>query len=253
MKILSGMNSRDRNLLILLAAIIIFYLCYTFVMVPSLERAQVLGGEIESATAEITRAEDMAGKEEELKKQEEILRAELLEKYAEYFVELDQANILNKFDSLMTGTGFTITSYTPSEVTISQVLTETGVYTHDDYPLLNLAKSIDPELHLEEHPEQTGSDVVASEDSQDRIPCLEVTINYDGPTYETVVAFLDAVERMDKTVVIKSLDFGKADEGAGLQGQIILNLYRLPRFDQSQTDELEFTPTAPRGKANPFQ
>lgn len=34
-----NMSSRDKSLLILLAAVIVFYLCYTFIMTPALAPA----------------------------------------------------------------------------------------------------------------------------------------------------------------------------------------------------------------------
>lgn len=258
------LNSRDRNLLVILAAIIIFYLCYTFIMVPSLDKADLLKGEIETTKAEITRAEDLANKEDELKKQEKELREELLEKYSVYFTDLNQANVLNRLDNMMYGTGLNITSYTPSEVSVSQVLVETGGYVPPEYPLLSVARNINPELHQEPNPEQVvsaGAPVAGGEEgsaeagvsdgSSDSIPCLELMINYDGLAYETVFSFISALERMNKTVLVRSLDFAKS-EGPGLQGQMILDLYSLPRFDESQRDELEFAPIIPQGKPNPF-
>ena len=257
------LNSRDRNLLVLLAAIIIFYLCYSFIMAPAMDKANLLKGEIDSTVGEITRAEDLANKEDELKKQESELREELLEKYSMYFTDLNQANILNRLDNMMYGTGLSITSYTPSEVTVAQVLIESGGYIPAEYPLLSLARTIDPDLHGESPDqvvsagapapgelEQTSSSVV-SDGSSDSIPCLELMIIYEGIAYETVYAFINSLESMNKTVLIKSLDFAKA-EGTGLQGQMILDLYSLPRFDKSQSDELEFNTIIPQGKPNPF-
>lgn len=251
MKFLSKMNSRDRNLLVLLAAVVIFFLCYTLIMTPSMEKANLLKGEIETVKAELLRAESLADKEGELENQAAELREELLDKYSVFFTDLNQANVLNRLDNMMYGTGFAITSYIPSEVAVSQVLVESGAYVPLDYPLLNLARNIDPERYEGVTPEQTASDGVG-EDSSDKIPCLELTINYDNTAYETVYSFINAVEKMDKTVIIKSLDFAKGDEGPGLQGQMILDLYSLPGFDKSQSDSLEFTTVIPKGKPNPF-
>ena len=245
------LNSRDRNLLVLLAAIIIFYLCYTFIMVPSMEKADLLQGEIETVKAEIVRAAELVQQENELKLQENRLRSEILDKYSLYFTELNQANVLNRLDNMMHATGMTLSSYTPSEVTVSQVLVEKGEYVPTEYPLLSLARNIDPELYEGVNPEQVISASTPSDDSSDSIPCLQLIINYDQIAYETVYSFIDALEDMNKTIIIKNLDFAK-NEGTALQGQMVIDLYSLPRFDKSQSDELEFTPGIPQGKPNPF-
>ncbi|HYE68572.1 MAG TPA: hypothetical protein VEA58_08170 [Anaerovoracaceae bacterium] len=248
------MSGRDRNLLILLLAAIIFYLCYTYVIVPFMAETELLQMELESVEAELVRAEELSGKEAEMKKQESALKDDIIEKYAIFLTDIKQSRILYKVDTLATGTGLPISSYVPALDVISPVMVETGFYVPQDYPLKDLAFEINPELREDSVKEEaSGGEPAAPQTanaSEDMIPSTDVTLGFGTTNYESVYNFVGEVEKLNRTAVLKSIGLSVGD--GGVQGQLVFTFYSLPRFDQDQKDGFDFIPVIPPGKANPF-
>ena len=254
MKMFYNMSARDRSLLILVLAAVLFYLSYTFIMTPALAVADVLTAEIQTTQAELERAKALMTQGDDLEKQERLQKEDLLHKYSVFFNDLNQARLLNKMDALMTSTGLTASSYAPSPETVAQVPLEQGFYQPLQYPIMGLAAKINPELQSADPNEQAApasaeapQEAVASEDM---IPGADVVISFNNATYESIFGFIGSVEKMNKTVNLKSADITRSD--TGLQGQLTFSFYSIPQIDDKQKDGLDFTPALPKGKANPF-
>lgn len=252
MKMFLKMKNRDRNLLILLLAIIVFYVCYTFIMAPHREETELMQTELQSVRDELKRAEDFSGREEEMRKQEAGMKAEIIEKYSVFFTDIDQARILYRLDNIAVGAGLPIASYTPSPEGLSQVIVEKGFYTPPEYPLQDLAFKIAPELREAGDEDASGGDgpVPAGSESADMIPGTDVAVGFETASYESIYSFIGAVENMNRTTFLKSIDLSEKE--GGLQGQLLFSFYSLPRLDKDQKDGLDFRPAIPLGKPNPF-
>lgn len=246
------MSGRDRNLLILLLALVVFYLCYTFVMIPYMSETEQLQAELQSVESELARAEELSGKEDEMKMQEAALKEEIRKKYSGFLTDVKQSRILYKVDALAAGTGLPISSYTPASDGISQVTVETGFYVPQDYPLKNLVFEINPALREDgnEGEAASGQSASAAEGSGDLIPGTDVTIGFETTNYENIYNFIGAVEKMNKTAFLKNVEL--TGIGGAVKGQLVFSFYCLPRFDPDQKDGLDFKPAIPPGKANPF-
>jgi hypothetical protein len=167
-------------------------------------------------------------------------------------------------DSIAVGTGFPITDYTPSSDLISQVSVETGSYAPPDYPLKDLAAKINPEGAAGEAAREgaaagqpaagagtsEGSSTPAAVESEDMIPGTDVTMGFKAASYESIYNFIDQVERMNKTVLLRKIDI--KETSGSLDGQLAFSFYSLPPFDPGMKDGLDFNPAIPKGKANPF-
>lgn len=275
MKIFQKMSARDRSLLILLVAAVTFFLCYRFVMTPQLANAEILKGELLSVQSQLEQADQLKGKTAELKNQERTQKEELIKKYSNFFFDLDQSRLLNRIDAIHIGVGLPAQSYLASPETPSQVLVEKGVYAPPQYPLKDLAAKINPNLlettqdgapptdqpqqappadqneQSEEQNEQAPVDQgQPAVESTDMVLTTDVSVGFNAATYESIYNFIATVEKMNKTVVLKSLNITR-DE-TGLSGQMIFSFYSLPKLDKEQKDGLDYTPTIPAGKANPF-
>lgn len=248
------MSGRDRNLLILLLAAIVFYLCYTYVMVPFMTATDLIREELQSAEGELARAEALSGKEVEMKKQEAMQKDDIIEKYAVFMTDIKQSRILYKVDTLAVGTGFPISSYVPATDVISQVMVETGFYIPPDYPLKNLAFEINPSLQEDIIKEEASGEESAapqtSVESEDMIPGTDISIGFGSASYESVYNFIGQVEKLNRTAVLKSIDL--TGSGGMMQGQLVFSFYSLPHFDPNQKDGFDFNPVIPTGKVNPF-
>lgn len=251
MRRLGKLGTRDRNLLVLLVVLITFYLCYTFVINPQMEKAALLRAEIHVKKAEVESAKQLMQSLGDLTKQQRQVQNELKEKYSVFFTGLNQANILHKVDALALDAGLRINYYQTSPAVAAPVSLEQGEYIPLDYPMLGLARMIEPGLYEGAPNEQRSISSEEEGDTPDSIPAVEVMINFDGSTYESAYRFIDLLERMNKTVIVKSIDFNES-EGA-VQGQLVLDFYSVPRFDSSLEDVLQFFNTIPKGKVNPFR
>ena len=78
----------------------------------------------------------------------------------------------------------------------------------------------------------------------------DVSVGFAGASYESIFNFINSMEKMNKTVVLKSVDITKDETGLG--GQMIYSFYSLPKIDSNQEDGLDYSPTIPAGKPNPF-
>lgn len=251
MRWLSKLGARDRNLLVLLVVLVTFYICYTFIMNPQMEKASLLRGEIVAKKIELESAKQLEQNLNALIKEEKEIRKELKGKYSIFFTGLNQANVLHRVDSLALAAGLRINYYQTSFAVAAPVSLEQGEYIPLDYPLLGLARSIEPGLYEGIPNDQRASSTEEEGGTPDSIPGLEIMVNFDGSSYESVYQFISLTERMNKTVIVKSIDLNES-EGA-VQGQLVLDFYALPRFDSSQEDVLQFSNTIPKGKANPFR
>lgn len=243
-------SRRDRNLLMVLAVAIVFYLCYTFIITPALDQKAILDMELEAVTAELERAEAAIAGLPELEKQAKALNKELEQKYKVFFPELDQARILYQMDTLMINSGFDASSFIPSSAVATAVLIEQGSYLPLSYPLLDIASRINPDLAGSAAASQEGTPAEATGESGDMIPEMNITISFNDADFESINGFLAAVEGMNKTVVLRNVSI--AEETDGLQGQLLLSLYALPRLNDAENGYLEFTPVIPQGKPSPF-
>lgn len=244
-------SARDRSLLVLLVGAITFYLCYTFVIVPGLDKNILLRGEIAATQAELQNAKQLAQDSGELIAQEKKLKQDLIKKYSVFFNNLDQANLLYRLDSMMLASGLRAAQYLPSPVQFTSVVLEQGEYIPPDYPIQDLSRKIEPKL-AEGLPAGQAADASGNEaGTPDSIPCFEVMVNFEGATYESVYSFVNSLEQMNKTVIVRSLDYAVAE--GGIRGQLLLDFYALPGLDPAQPEDLRFTSVLPKGKTNPFR
>ena len=252
MKMFYNMSARDRSLLILLLAVVIFYLSYTFVISPSLEKAEILKTNLTAVQDEMVRANQLIEDVDQLKSKEENQREDLIKKYSVFFFDLDQSRLLNKMDSLTTEAGIPVVSYIATPELAAPVLVEKGVFVPQQYPLKDLAMQINPEL-MTESQNETGNEEAAPadpENASDLVLGTDISISFSGASYEGFYNFMNLVEQMNKTVVLKSINLTKGE--TGLDGQMVFAFYSIPKLDPEQKDGLDFTPVLPKGKANPF-
>jgi hypothetical protein len=244
-------NQRDKNLLFILVAVIIAFLLYNFIINPALINGTILAQERESTEYELNRVKTVIAQYPDLKKEEPVEKAKLVNKYKMFFDDLNQERILYRVDTLLINSGFNVSSYALTKTVASQIIANKPVYTSLTYPLFEIASKINPSLvELIKDDDDTGAESSVATDSMDFIPTTELTLSFNNTSYESVMAFLQSVENMDKSLIIKSVSMSKSETGVG--GSIILSLYSLPKLDDTDKDLLKFDPVIPKGKANPF-
>jgi Tfp pilus assembly protein PilO len=259
MKLFHKMSTRDRSLLILLLAAVVFYLCYTFIMTPAIETAGMLKSNLQAVQDQLVQAEELKGKTQSLQAEERKQKEQLVKKYSVFFYDLKQNRLLNRVDAIHNAVGLVASAYTATPEMASQVPVEIGAYAPVVYPLKDLALKINPELSASEPglnqsvaapADQASADSGGAVQSSDMVAGTEVTVGFAGANYESIYNFISSIEKMNKTVVLKNITITK-DE-TGLTGQLVYAFYALPKIDPEQEDGLDYSPSIPMGKANPF-
>ena len=249
MSAFSNMTKRDKNLLLLLFIVIIYYLCYTYVITPALETSSSLKIEQEQLQTDLLRAKELIGKEDELRTQSENLKQEINQKYSIYLKSLNQAQILMKMDTLMSETKFPVDGYISTETAALQVPVESGLYEDLKYPLLNMAKQVNPNI-AEEKSQTEGEVIVTEGELEDMLPNSEITFSFNDATYTTMYDFIKSVEELDKTIQLKSISITGNEEK--ISGEIIFTLFGLPPIDENNMIDYPVVNVTPKGKVNPF-
>ena len=265
-----SMSSRDRNLLIILGLLVVIFICYMYIVSPAIDRAASLKSDLENLKSQITVAEANVAKLQSIRIEEINKKNQIVEKYKGFFYEINQERILYQIDTLIAASGITLSSYTPTPADTMQIIADKGVYIPLQYPLLDMAKRVNPSLtsttntqaqnnppaantgtSSEQPVTDTQTPVVADATAADAIPHTEITLAIGSSNYASVLNFISYLENMNKSIVIKSMDMIKTDT-TGVQGQIIISLYSLPKLDDSDKDYLKFLPVTAIGKANIF-
>jgi hypothetical protein len=248
-----NISQREKNMLAILAAAVVAFVLFNYVMSPALMTGTVLTQEKKAAETELDRINTLVEQYPVLIKQEKSEKSRLTEKYKMFFYDLNQERILYKLDSLLVNSGFSITSYVTNKASAAQIFAVSPIYEPLGYPLLDVASKVNPTLEKEPVPEGAsnnpnpdGGDKIP----MDAIPTADITLSFNNATYESATAFIKSLENMDKSVFVRSVTMSKSETGIG--GQIVLSLYSLPKLDDSDMDLLKFEPTIPKNKANPF-
>ena len=254
------LKSRDQQLLIFLVLIMIAFTSYFFVISPSLDKGSTLKTEVMSIQNNIAVANDLIAKIPELKANEREKRNLLLEKYKTFFYELNGERILYQLDSIMAATGFQVTAYSTTNPIASPISFQKMDYKALSFPLLELARKSNPSLVKVEasQPAVTDSARNGSNANPDQLPAdsvanMELKLQFTGSGYVNMMAFIKSLENLNKSVIVKNISIVKSTAGAGLDGEIILELYSLPKVGDDEATYLEFKPVIPLGKMNPFQ
>lgn len=246
-------SERDKKLLVILAAVVIGFLLYTFVMDPALNKGSELKSKADIARAELKRVNNLVDNLSSIQTEEADKKKTMLEKYNQFFYDLNQEQIMYKMDSLFQESGLMVTSYKPSELVVSSI-TPINKEAYVSYPLLDLASKsnvtlTDPIFKIKSD-KAAAQTATSTEIPADAIPAYDVSINFSSSSYASVMTFIKKLEEMNKTIVIKKLDIHQS--AASVSGEIVITLYSLPKVNESESEYLKFIPSVGTGKADPF-
>jgi len=248
-------SNRDKGLLLILSFILIAFLMYYFVISPALARGSVLAEEVNTVKAEYERAADIVNKLPELKAEELDQKKGISEKYQQFFYEVNEERILYKLDTLLSQAGLPMSTMTISKLAAGAIEVEKADFTPVTYPLLGLAAiSNDTLIGIADTGVNTTqtSQQNSKEIPKDAAAFSDFVITFNAASYESAYNFIKAVETMDRTVILRDIDFRESKDGAGIDGTLRMSVYSIAKPDQSDSNDLEFTPVLPKGKVNPF-
>ncbi len=251
-KMTRNMSKRDQNMLLLLAFVLIIFVIYYIVIGPQFDKGKLLAEEARSAKTEYENSVEIINKLPDIKKEELEKKNILSEKYKQFFYEVNIERILYKLDSLLSGAGLPMSSMTISKPSVGVIVTEKAEYIPLTYPLLELAAKSNDTL-INENDSGVNSNEQTSdskEGSNDVTAYTDINLSFSSTSYESAYGFIDSIEKMDRTIIIKNIDL--RESGNGIDGSLLLSVYSIAKPNQLDENDLEFDPVLPKGKANPF-
>ncbi len=248
-------SSRDKNLLIFLATLVVLFLIYNYLISPALVKSQELTGQADLVRQELETAQAAVTGLPENRDTDARTFEELTEKYKAFFYEINQERILYQLDTMMTGAGIPVISYRQTPTTVESIPVHQSEYSPLTYPLLSEAAAMNDQLKPGKEGDSDGGGTGSSdkEIAEDALPMTHINVSFSNTGYENVLNFLNRVDAMERAVIIDGITISKIEEGEGLEGDISLSVYALPKLDPNEASDMVFRPVIAPGKANPFQ
>lgn len=255
---------REKLMLGILAIVGLIALAYFFVIKPQSEKIAQLTLEAASLEQEVqmVKAElaSIDGLEEEIKTMDE----ELQKKTERFYPRIYQDRFIVLFNKLVSDTGVTCSAITFSEPMLMQVPAQ-AVQPAQVYPLKDMAESYKT---LKEKAEgsmaQNTGDASAAAGTQQagaQAPQQGVTVTAASETmtvtlqirasYTRWMSFLKKIETLDRTAIVQNLTLADDDTGI-LSGNIIVNIYGVPKLQEQDKEYLEWPFNGRYGRTNPF-
>ena len=255
-KDLLKISGRDRKLLTILCMILAAFLCYYFILNPALEKGSVLESQYAAAKLENQRVQTVIGNLPALKKEEAKGKKLLIDKYKQFFYEINEERILYKLNTTMAEAGFPVESVSFTRASAAEVSVETAHYEPLTYPLYIDASKTNPSLEVPKPQNKNEADQGQTQNQDvlknDAVAYTDMTIRFTTSTYESIFSFLKKMETLDRSIIVKNIEITYSEQNKGLQGQIVLGIYSIAKPDESESADLKFNPVLPKGKANPF-
>lgn len=247
-------SNRDRQLLAILVAIVLIFICYYFVAGPAYDQGLILSVDRTAAQTELQATKALLEQRGDLEKQSDARKTELTKKYSTFLYALDDSKLLNQMDGLLTANGLISNSYQQSQEVLEKVELPKSDYTPFQYSLLDTAAKLNPDL-IVPMPDGNNNTQAASGTQTvtlDTVEQMDISIGYTGATYEAVYNFIRDLEGLERSFIVKEILIGKDLVAGNLQGQIVVRAISLPKIDETQATDLIFQPVLPQGRTSPF-
>lgn len=242
-------TSRELSLLIVLGAVFLIYILYTFLFNPLLGELAIAKDSLESARIQKQTVESHAETIPQLIQQQEQVAKEAEEKVKGFLPDLNQDLITTFFSSTVAAGGPNISNIN-----------------HDSLSVVNLDSLIPAQITKPEYmyggfadtakqdPEQTedvyNHPAAGDNDASKSVLLRQVSVGFGLTTYEQAIQQIKRVESLERTILLSSFVLSSGE--GGLQGNAIYSFYGLDKL----TDEDKGLPTTNLsegiGRANPF-
>lgn len=243
-------TSRELSLLIALASLFLIYLLYTFLFNPLIQELQVTKDALETVRNQKIAVENNAQNIEAMLKQQDQLKENLKEKTADFLPDLSEDLIITFMASTVNGGGPALKNLTFSPLaTIDLAKLQARPAPSLNYRYKELAARADGESIINETSAQ-GSNSSKDNNPQRTVLSKNLTVQFENTSYEQLISQLISVEKLERAIIVDSLDFSRNDEGfSGSVSYIFYGMDKPELIDEG----LPTTPmTDPAGKGNPF-
>lgn len=256
-------NQRDKQLLMILLAVVIAFVIYYFIISPGLDSYTEKSAQVNSLESELVIVNESIQNISKLRNEDRTQRQNLTLKYKLFFGALKEDRLLNQLDILMRAAAFKVSGISISEKTVTTIDLAKGAYTPNQYPLSDLANKVNPPINntiINPSADKSGEQAANQQQTdsgkpaapEDSVEMLQVNLSYADTGYTSIVAFLKSLEGMGKSIIVSNATFTKSDTGTGLSGAMTLNIYSIPKVGTTEDDYLQFNQQYTNGAGGLF-
>lgn len=249
-----NMNSREKLLIIVLAAVIILMGGFKLLIEPQLKSLAATNISLKEAITKKQVADDNVLRADTIDSENKLLEAKIETAAAVFFPELKNDKIQIFFQDLANKTGVTFESLTMTDVTTTQIINQSGTNTDASYPAKEAADNISGIDNNQDVTNNTKSSAATSSQSTkqpvDTVEMMAVTIQFKS-TYEQGIAMVNEIKNSKRTIRISTLNFTVGDDGQ-FTATISAECYGIVKLTDSDILSKDSL-TTPAGKTNPFQ
>lgn len=236
-------SSREKNLLVLLAAVLVGYLFFSFVYMPQSEKIQSLKQSQQDKQTEYEQKRTIIDSENSVDSNIASTKKKLFTVAKTYFGNVDQEDIIVILNNFAQKANLDIKSVKFMEP-VNTSLSELGVETvqqQSDTSSQDSANQVqsetpaneaDAEVSSQDNTPQEQGEATAS----DNITTRSVDIDFEAG-YDNLMDYLIEVENYDKYISISSMNLNSSDE-IPLSGTISMNFYCIDSVDKYAPKEI---------------
>ena len=251
------MNSREKLLIIVLAAVVILLGGFKLLIEPEMKRFSNANAEYNQAANSWERALENKQQAETIEKSNQLLETEIAEKAGPFFPELEADKIHIFFDQLADGAGLKYESFTMTKKIVTQISVPRNAGSDTSYPAKDAVQGIE-EINGES---VNGSKTPAAESQppkpnqqpKDLVEMMTVSIQFKG-TYGQGLALVKKMTTSGRLIRISSFDMTKERNSDVNKNDITISITaECFGVAKMTADELSLdTQPKPSGKSNPF-
>jgi Tfp pilus assembly protein PilO len=196
------LSKREMVMLAIMIIIGVFFVEYRFVIVPGIDRYDALMEEKQSVQSQVDTIQlNLAiAKQNERKRDENLKEIETLSK--RYFDELQMDALLVRTHDLVLEKGFDPSQYQLQPVQVSPLSPQTLGSFDMQYELKNLADTY--RSLSDNEPDEPDTEEEVSAVTGDQVEQYQISLTATA-TYEQIQAFLEAITKLQKSVIVSSL------------------------------------------------
>ncbi|MGP1598979.1 hypothetical protein [Peptoanaerobacter stomatis] len=246
-------SSREKNLLVLLAAVLVAYLFFSFVYTPQSEKIQSLKQSQQDKQVEYEQKQAMISSETSVDSDIASTKKKLFTVAKSYFGNVDQEDIiviLNDFAQKANLDIKSIKFMEPVKTSLSELGVGTTVQQQAEVPANGENTDVSPQDNDNQEQTETstsdGNGDVSSQDNisqeqaesstSDNITTRSVDIDFEAG-YDNLMDYLIEVGNYEKYISISSMNLNSSDE-IPLSGTISMNFYCIDSVDKYAPKEL---------------
>lgn len=248
------MSSRERFLIVLLAAVVILLGGYKLLLEPGMKALTQTNADLQTVNSEYSQAQLDILRAQTIDSDNNALESKITETSQQFFPQLETDKIQYFFTQMATETGIQLSSLTMTAPVAAQISASSVSGTDITYPAKDAAEGINALENGEPLPTATPAPTQSTAGNSNTLPkdmieMMSVTMQFET-TYEQALDMITAIKNSGRTARISSINMVMNAETNLLTVNITVECFGVEKVTEDTLSENNMP--APDGKGNPF-